>query len=144
MSAAPATEIKISANEFFLGLFAALKLHGQDAFSIRADRFDAAIKEISEKAGALPGGNQVSLAFRVRPHEIYGDSRTVRRALTAAAQRRVISFDNPEYLDIRIQLDEFDAARKLSRLGAPEGFFDGLADAFLRAYRERRDPSATH
>jgi hypothetical protein len=144
MSTTPATGIKITANEFFLGLFAALKLQGQDAFSIRADRFDAAIKEIYENAPNLPGGDRVSLAFRVRPHEIYGDSRTVRRALTAAAQRRVISFDNPEYLDIRIQLDELDADRKLRRLGAPQGFFNGLADEFLRAYRHRRDPAAAH
>jgi len=144
MTAAPAAEIKITANEFFLGLFSALKLQGQDAFSIRADRFDAAIKEIYEKAPDLPGGDHVSLAFRIRPHQIYGDSRTVRRALTAAAQRRVISFDNPEYLDIRIQLDELDADRKLRRLGAPQGFFDGVADEFLRAYRQRRDPAAVH
>lgn len=143
MTGASSAAIRLNANEFFLGLFAALKLQGQDAFSIRADRFDAAIKEIYEGAPHLPGGANVSLAFRVRPHEIYGDSRTVRRALTAAAQRRVISFDNPEYLDIRIQLDEFDAARKLRRLGAPEGFFDGLADQFLCAYRQRRDPAPT-
>jgi hypothetical protein len=142
MTTTATSETKINANEFFLGLFAALKLHGQEAFSIRADRFDATIKEIFDKTPELPGGDRVSLTFRVRPHEIYGDSRTVRRALTAAAQRRVISFDNPEYLDIRIQLDEFDAERKLKRLGAPDGYFDGLADAFLRAYRKRRD-SAT-
>lgn len=140
MTAASTAEIKFSANEFFLGLFSALKLHGQDALSIRADRFDAAIKDVYEKVPDLPGGSEVNLAFRVRPHEIYGDSRTVRRALTAAAQRRVISFDNPEYLDIRIQLDELDADRKLRRLAAPDGFFDGLADEFLRAYRQRRNP----
>jgi len=132
--------IRVTANEFFLGLFSALRLRGQDAFSIRADRFDAAIKEIYDKAGEIPGGKDLSLGFRIRPHEIYGDSRTVRRALTAAAQRRVISFDNPEYLDIRIQLDEADAERKLERLRVPDGFFDGLAAEFLRAYRDRREP----
>jgi hypothetical protein len=137
---ASATLTRITANEFFLGLFSALRLHGQDSFSIRADRFDATIKEIYDKAGSLPGGDRISLGFRIRPHEIYGDSRTVRRALTAAAQRRVISFDNPEYLDIRIQLDEADAERKLQRLSAPDGFFDSLADEFLRAYRQRREP----
>lgn len=135
------TPTRITANEFFLGLFSALKLHGQDAFSIRADRFDATIKEIYDGIEELPGGDQVNLSFRVRPHEIYGDSPTVRKALTAAAQRRVISFDNPEYLDIRIQLDETDAERKLRRLSAPDGFFDSLADQFLRAYRERREPT---
>lgn len=134
------TAVRLTANEFFLGLFSALKLRGQDAFSIRTERFDAAIKEIYDRVGEMPGGEQVSLAFRVRPHEIYGDSRTVRKALAAAAQRRVISFDNPEYLDIRIQLDDADAERKLERLHAPSELFEGLADEFLRVYRERRDP----
>ncbi len=135
-----AASVNFTANEFFLGLFSALKLQGQDAFSIRADRFDATIREIYEKVPDLPGGENVSLRFKVRPHEIYGDSKTVRKALSAAAQGRVISFDNPDYLDIRVQLDEVDAARKLSRLDAPNGFFDSLADEFIRVYRERREP----
>ena len=142
MSSTVTAPVRLTANEFFLGLFSALKLRGQDSFSIRADRFDATIKDVYDKVGELPGGGQVSLGFRVRPHKIYGDSRTVRRALNAAAQRRVISFDNPEYLDIRIQLDEIDAERKLNRLGAPSELFDGLAEEFVRAYRDRREPMA--
>lgn len=139
---ATTSPVRISANDFFLGLFSTLKLHGQSAFSIRADRFDATIKELYDRTHELPGGDRVDLGFRIRPHEIYGDSRTVRRALTAAAQRRVISFDNPEYLDIRIQLDEVDAERKLQRLNAPAGFFDSLADEFVRVYRELREQPA--
>lgn len=138
------TAVRLTANEFFLGLFSALKLRGQDAFSIRADRFDATIKDVYDKVGELPGGDRVSLGFKVRPHKIYGDSRTVRKALNAAAQRRVISFDNPEYLDIRIQLDTTDAERKLKRLKAPDDLFDELASEFLRVYRDRREPVKSH
>lgn len=137
-----ASSVRITANDFFLGLFSALKMHGQSAFSIRADRFDATIKDLYDEADQLPGGDRVDLGFRIRPHEIYGDSRTVRKALTSAAQRRVISFDNPEYLDIRIQLDQMDAERKLRRLNAPDGFFESLAEEFLRVYRERREQPA--
>jgi hypothetical protein len=139
-----ADPVRITANDFFLGLFSALKLRGQDSFSIRADRFDATIKEVFDKTDEMPGGDQVSLGFRVRPHQIYGDSRTVRKALHAAAQRRVISFDNPEYLDIRIQFDEADAERTLGRLRAPNELFEGLAEEFLRAYREHRESVAGH
>jgi hypothetical protein len=138
------TAVRLTANEFFLGLFSALKLRGQDAFSIRADRFDATIKDVYDKVGELPGGDRVSLGFKVRPHKIYGDSRTVRKALNAAAQRRVISFDNPEYLDIRIQLDTTDAERKLKRLKTPDDLFDELASEFLRVYRDRREPVKSH
>jgi hypothetical protein len=138
------TPVRVTANDFFLGLFSALRLHGEQAFSIRADRFDAAIKEIYDRVDGLPGGGDVSLAFRIRPHEVYGDSRTVRKALTAAAQRRIISFDNPEYLDIRIQLDENDAERKLERLRAPTELFESLADEFLRVYGERRELTTSH
>ncbi|MCW2524706.1 MAG: hypothetical protein JWO63_3041 [Frankiales bacterium] len=134
--------VRLTANDFFLGLFAALKLRGQSLFSIRADRFDAAIKDIYDHLEAEAEEANIELRFRVRPHSMYGDSRTVRRALTAAAQRRIISFDNPEYLDIRIQLDESDAERKLERLGVPPALFDELADQFIDAYRQRRETLA--
>jgi len=131
---------RLTANDFFLGLFSALKLRGQEAFSIRADRFDAAIKEIYDRLESSSEAEHLDLRFRVRPHSVYGDSQTVRKALTAAAQRRIISFDNPEYLDIRIQLDQSDAERKLKRLPVRAELFEELADEFLKTYRERREP----
>lgn len=131
---------RLTANDFFLGLFSALKLRGQEAFSIRADRFDAAIKEIYDRLESSSEAEHLDLRFRVRPHSVYGDSQTVRKALTAAAQRRIISFDNPEYLDIRIQLDQSDAERKLKRLPVRAELFEELADEFLETYRERREP----
>ena len=129
---------RVTVNDFFTGLFATLKLRGQSTFSIRGDRFDAVIKELYDQLQARADDEHLDVRFRVRPHRTYGDSDTVRRALRSAAQRRIISFDNPEYLDIRIQLDESDAARKLSRLPLPSGLFDELADLFVDEYRSRR------
>lgn len=128
----------LTANDFFTGLFAALRLRGQSAFSIREDRFDSAVKELYDELEQRAGSEGIELRFRVKPHRIYGDSKTVRTALAAAAQRRIISFDNPEYLDIRIKLSEDEAARKLSRLPVREGLFDELADRFVRVYQARR------
>jgi len=130
--------LRLSANDFFLGLFAALRLRGQTAFSVRDDRFDAVIKDVYESLSHRAIVANIDVRFRIRPHPIYGDSTTVRKALTAAAQRRIISFDNPEYLDIRIQMDEAEAHRKLLSLHAPDGLFDELATEFLAKYRDRR------
>src|SRR4051794_32422125 len=103
MASAPAkSALPLTVNDFFLGLFATLRLRGQSAISIRGDRFDAVIKDLYEELERRAADENLDLRFRIRPHRMYGDSETVRKALRSAAQRRVISFDNPEYLDIRI------------------------------------------
>jgi hypothetical protein len=130
--------VRLTANDFFLGLFATLRLRGQSAISIRGDRFDSVIKALYDELLDRSSDENLDVRFRVRPHRVYGDSDTVRKALRSAAQRRLISFDNPEYLDIRIQMDEADAARKLQRLPVAPELFDELADQFLREYRARR------
>lgn len=142
MSVVSSQPRRLTANDFFLGLFSALRLRGEAKFSVRADRFDAAVKDIYDALQARAARDHLDLRFRVQPHAMYGDSQTVRKALTAAAQRRIISFDNPEYLDIRIQMDEDDAARKLQRLHVPDGLFEDLADQFLVAYRDRTTATA--
>lgn len=142
-SDAPAARVRLTANDFFLGLFAALRRHGEGAFSVRDDRFDQVIKDLYDYLSEHADEENVDLRFHVRPHPMYGDSRTVRDALTSAAQRRIISFDNPEYLDIRIQLDDRDAARMLESLEVRPGLFDELADRFVRTYRDRRPSTAS-
>src|SRR4051794_28362718 len=101
---------KVTADDFFAGLFAALIEKGQKTLSIRVDRFDPAIASVfgslQEQAGKH---GDLTIRFRVRPHPVHGDSMTVRNALAAAAQRDIISFDNPEYQDIRIKLSVDDA-----------------------------------
>lgn len=138
MASREAVPVRLTVNDFFLGLFAALRLRGRTAFSVRDDRFDAVIKDLYDDLAARASTENLDLRFRVRPHPIYGDSRTVRKALTAAAQRRIVSFDNPEYLDVRIQLDEAEARRKLARLDVRAGLFEELAEEFLELYRDRR------
>jgi hypothetical protein len=142
MSSGDEPSARLTANDFFLGLFSALRLRGEEKFSVRADRFDAAIKEVYDTLQVRAPEAHLEVRFKVLPHAMYGDSQTVRKALTAAAQRRIISFDNPDYLDIRIQMDPDDAARKLERLPASELFGD-LADKFLAAYRDRTVATAT-
>lgn len=132
------TKQRLTANDFFTGLFSALKLRGESSFSIRDDRFDSVIKQLYDGLESRATEEGVELAFRVKPHRIYGESKTVRMALSAAAQNRVISFDNPEYLDLRIKLDEDEAERKLQRLHVKPELFDNLASEFVQLYRATR------
>jgi hypothetical protein len=129
---------RLTANDFFTGLFSALKLRGESSFSIRDDRFDRVIKELYDEFDKRADDAGVELGFRIKPHPIYGESKTVRTALSAAAQNRIISFDNPEYLDVRIKLDEDEANRKLARLHVQPGLFEDLASDFLVLYRANR------
>ena len=132
------TPARLTANDFFVGLFAALREQGQTEFSIRDDRFDAAIKDLYDWFATRASDENVKLRFRVELHPMYGDSGTVRQALSAAAQRQIISFDNPEYLDIRIQIERPEAERILSGLPVREELFAELAERFADTYRESR------
>ena len=60
------TATRITANDFFLGLFSALKLRGEEKFSIREDRFDAAIKAIYDELSRRSDEENLELRFRVR------------------------------------------------------------------------------
>jgi hypothetical protein len=125
---------RITADDFFAGLFAALAVRGEDTLSIRVDQFDPVVKSVFDFLSENAEQEQVQLRFRIQPHPIHRDSLTIQGALARAAQRDLISFDNPEYQDIRIKLDAEEARRVLRTLpGAPD-LYDRLADRFVGGY----------
>lgn len=125
---------RITADDFFAGLFAALAVRGEDTLSIRVDQFDPVVKGVFDFLSENAEQEQVQLRFRIKPHPIHRDSLTIQGALARAAQRDLISFDNPEYQDIRIKLDAEEARRVLEALpGAPD-LYDRLADRFVGGY----------
>jgi hypothetical protein len=125
---------RITADDFFAGLFAALAERGEKTLSIRIDQFDPVIKGLFDYLAENAEQEDVQLRFRIKPHPIHRDSLTVQGALARAAQRDLISFDNPEYQDIRIKLGTEEARRILKGLpGAPD-LYERLAERFVGGY----------
>ena len=126
---------RMTADDFFTGLFAALAVRGSDFFSIRNERFDAALAEtFANDLRPMADAEDIELDFRIRLHPIHGDSLTVRDGISNAAQRDLISLDNPEYQDIRLKLTPKDAEPILEQLPASRELFIRVADAFLLKY----------
>lgn len=135
---------RLTADDFFAGLLAALAKRRKTVFSIRTDQFDPVVKEVYEKLAANATAEGLNLRFRIKPHPIHRDSLTIQNALARAAQRDIISFDNPEYQDIRIKLGKKDADRILETLPGRSELYDELAEDFLNAYgRAGRTPVST-
>lgn len=124
----------MTADDFFAGLFAALASRGLTTFSIRVDQFDPVVKGVFDRLAERAEAEDVQLRFRIKPHPIHHDSLTIQNALARAAQRDLISFDNPEYQDIRIKLAEEEARRILEGLPGGAALYTGLAEEFVCAY----------
>ncbi|MGA9285246.1 MAG: hypothetical protein WBV85_07370 [Solirubrobacteraceae bacterium] len=125
---------RMTADDFFAGLFAALAIRGLTTFSIRIDQFDPIVKGVFDGLAQRAEEADVKLRFRIKPHPLHQDSLTIQGALARAAQRDLISFDNPEYQDIRIKLADDEAQRVLEGLPGGEDLYNGLAEEFVEAY----------
>lgn len=125
---------RLNADDFITGLFAGLALAGQTTLSIRGDRFDRIMHGVFDELVERSSDADVDVRFRIRPHPVHGDSMTLRDAISAAAQRDLISLDNPEYQDIRFKFGPSDAAQILDRLPGGSELFNPLANSFLEAY----------
>jgi len=125
---------RMTADDFFAGLFAALARRGLTTFSIRVDQFDPIVRRVFDRLTERAGQENLNLRFRIKPHPVHQDSLTIQSALARAAQRDLISFDNPEYQDIKIKLATDEAERILEGLPGRPRFYDDLADEFVDAY----------
>jgi hypothetical protein len=92
------------------------------------------IKDVYDKLAERAEDEDVRLRFRINPHPIHRDSLTIQGALSRAAQRDLISFDNPEYQDIRIKLDADEAGQILESLPGGADLYRRLADDFVNQY----------
>jgi len=132
----------MTADDFFAGLFAGLALRGLTTFSIRIDQFDPPIKRVFDGLTKQAAEADINLRFRISPHPLHQDSLTIQGALARAAQRDLISFDNPEYQDIHIKLARDEAIRVLEGLPGGPSLYEQLADEFVNAYCGVQRPAA--
>jgi hypothetical protein len=126
--------IKVTEDDFFLGLFAALVSKGQTSISIRDDHFDKSVAEVFNKLLESSSKWGLDIRFRIRLHKFHDDSILIRNAVYSAAQRGLISLDNPEYQDIRFKIKPEQANQILQSVPGGKELFSELADDFLRQY----------
>ena len=125
---------RLTSDDFFTGLFSALALKGCRTLTIRSQRFDRAIAGIVDALMTRAPAQGIDVRFRVRLHPVHGDSETIRDSITLAAQRDLISLDNPEYQDVRLKVTPEDANAFLAQLPGGVELFGQIADEFLHSY----------
>jgi len=133
--------IIVTSADFFTGLFAALALKSSPGISMREGRLDRAIAPVFEEFLKRSVAENLDVQFRIRLHPFHQDSIIVRNAICDAAQRYLISLDNPEFQDIRLKLTKDEANEILSTLPGSKELFLKLADRFLDVYETRGNVS---
>jgi hypothetical protein len=126
--------VRLMVDDFFTGLFATLASKGWTGISLRDDSFDKGIVPAFNKLLELAPDHKLEVPFRIRPHRFHGDSITVRNAIYSAAQRGLISLDNPEYQDIRFQIGREQADEILNEIPGGKSLFSALSVEFLKCY----------
>lgn len=125
---------KVTLNDFLSGLLAALAIKGQEVLSLRQGRADRALAMVFEEFHKSAIDENLDVQFRIRLHPFHRDSISMRKAIFKAAQRDLISFDNPEFQDIRLKLTKDEANKVLSGLPINREHFLEIAERFLESY----------
>ena len=124
------------------GLLRILADRGYSSFVIRGDRIDAAFATAFSRLLQLAPKYDLDVRFRIAPDD-FGESEILRSALNAAAQRDIVSFDNPEYQDMRLEAQKVKSTVRLERLPSTRELYEELADAFLAAYSQSNPGTAS-
>lgn len=127
-------EARLDVDDFMTGLFAALRLDGYSTISLRTDRLYKAMEVVYGRLETLAKQEGVTLGFEVMLDPIHHRSEVIRDAISFAAKRKIISLDNPEYLDIRLMLTRKAAEKKLERMPLNQEAFADLADVFVQNF----------
>lgn len=136
MSTKEATaQATISIDDFMTGFLAVLAGRGFKSVSIRSTFYEA-IQKAYQEFDQVAAGAGCEVDFVVKNHPVHGDSPAVRRAITHAVQRDLISLDNPVYMDMRLKIDPSYADHYLDSLPGDRSWYEAMTDTFLRTYAE--------
>ncbi len=120
-------KVQITADDLLRGLLAALTINSKGPASLEGSRprIHRAFRRVLEQVEQPPFSAQVQVdLFDVDFDPLYGQSRWLDRALTRAQRGRVISFPNPRYQRIDVQLGAKEASDVLDEIGAREPFLE--------------------
>ena len=121
----------ITVDDFVTGLLAACKTKGFATISLREDRFYEGIKASFDELQKRAADCDLDVRFAVFLDQLHHDSPVIGQALDAAVQRKLVSLDNPEFVNMRIKVNEAAAASLLESLPGGPGLYEALADTFI-------------
>lgn len=124
---------RFTATDMVNGVLRVLVDRGYSSFLVRTDRLDAAFEEAFRRLLELAPQHDLDVRFRIARDD-FGESQVLRNALNGAGQRDVVSFDNPEYRDMRAERDKVSSTVRLEHLPADASLYEKLADVFVAAY----------
>ena len=128
---------KVTADDFFTGLLAGLAQGETQVWSLRGSRFDAAVALAFDVFSEMAPLSNLDVMFRIRTHKMHGDSVVVRDSLYSAAQRDLVSLDNPEFQTVRLKIGRSDGSQLLEHVPGGPHVFSKIADAFREAYEKQ-------
>lgn len=127
------TTTDITVDDFMTGVLAACKTKGFATISLREDRFYRGIKASYDELERRATEGDFDVRFAVFLDRLHHDSPVIGQALDAAVQRKLVSLDNPEFVNMRIKVDSDAAAMILESLPGGPALYEALADVFINA-----------
>jgi hypothetical protein len=124
----------LTVDDFVAGLLAALVDKGILALSIRGIAFYRAIADSYGRLTEIAAEHDVDPRFAIVVDPLHGDSPIVRQAVSAVVLSDMASLDNPEYQDLRLKINRYEARQLLDQVPGGQALFSDLADAFLANY----------
>jgi hypothetical protein len=129
--------------DFMTGILAALAVNSVPILSLRRSRLDQAFARLNQDIKAAAEEAGLDLKFRIRLHPIHQDSTLIQQALYEAAQRDLVSLDNPEFQKVRLKISQDEAQTYLTGLPGSRAMYLQLADRLMCYYREEDEESAS-
>jgi hypothetical protein len=125
--------------DFMTGLLVGLALNKVQSLSLRQNRLDRAFERLNEAILRETKKEQLAAKFRFHTHPIHQDSTLLQQALYEAAQRDLISLDNPEFQRIRLKFTAGEASAYLGTVPGSAEMYKRLAALLIKYYQEIPD-----
>jgi len=129
--------------DFMTGILAALAVNRVPVLSLRRSRLDQAFDRLNQDIKAAADSAGLELKFRIRLHPIHQDSTLLQQALYEAAQRDLVSLDNPEFQRVRLKIGADEAQTYLADLPGSRDMYLQLADRLMSYYHDQNEEPAS-
>jgi hypothetical protein len=130
-------ERSLTISDFMTGLLAALSLQGVTSLNLRNKQLDRAMAKLFSDIKRQAEEQGFPLRFRICLHPLHNDSIVVRKAIYDAAQRNLVSLDNPVYEVARFKISQQDADHYLNNVVGTSDMYKQLARKFVEYYKEQ-------
>lgn len=123
----------VTSDQFVAGIVAVLALKGRTHFNLSDTELDSKFQSAFEDLVNAEGGYQLrpNFSFYVDPY--HGDSVCLRDTLSAARDKKLVSYNNPTFHTFDVELTVERAEQYLSRNPLPREFLEKVVDEHFSA-----------